>query len=123
MAILIDERTKVVVQGLTGQEGRFHAGRNRAYGTQVGAGVRAGKGGDEVDGVPVFDTVQEAVERTGANTSLIFVPARSAPDAMLEAAGAGLALVVCITENIPVQDMTRVAGYIRGRDVVLVGPN
>jgi succinyl-CoA synthetase alpha subunit len=123
VAILIDENTKVVVQGLTGHEGRFHAGRNRAYGTHVVAGVTPGKGGQQVDGVPVFDTVREAVERTGANTSLIFVPARFAPDAILEAVDAGAALIVCITENIPIQDMTRVYGSIRDKDVVLVGPN
>jgi succinyl-CoA synthetase alpha subunit len=123
MAILIDQDTRLVVQGLTGQEGRFHAGRNRAYGTQVVGGVRAGKGGQEVDGVPVFDTVREAVEATGANASLIFVPASSAPEAIIEAMTSGVALVVCITENIPVQDMTRVMGHMRGRDVVLVGPN
>lgn len=123
MAVLIDERTKVVVQGLTGHEGRFHAGRNRAYGTQVVAGVTPGKGGQDVDGVPVFDTVRQAVEETGANTSLIFVPARFAPDAILEAVDAGVALAVCIAENIPVQDMTRVYNYIRDKDVVLVGPN
>src|SRR5262245_55600560 len=103
MAILIDQDTRLAVQGLTGQEGRFHAGRNRAYGTQVVAGVRAGKGGQEVDGVPVLDTVREAVEETGANASLIFVPASSAPDAIIEAVTSGVALVVCITENIPVR--------------------
>jgi succinyl-CoA synthetase alpha subunit len=123
VAVLIDERTKVVVQGLTGQEGRFHAGRNRAYGTKVVAGVTPGKGGQDVDGVPVFDTVREAVQETGANTSLIFVPARFAPDAILETVDAGLALAVCIAEHIPVQDMTRVYNYIRDKDVVLVGPN
>ena len=123
MAILIDQRTKLVVQGLTGHEGRFHAARNRAYGTQVVAGVTPGKGGQEVDAVPVFDTVREAVEHARANTSLIFVPARGAPDAILEAVDAGVALVVCITEGIPVQDMTRVYSYIRDKPVVLVGPN
>jgi succinyl-CoA synthetase alpha subunit len=128
VSILIDQTTRLVVQGLTGQEGRFHAGRNRAYGTQVVAGVTPGKGGQGVDGVPVFDTVREAVERTDANASLIFVPARFAPDAILEAVTAGVALTVCITENIPVHDMTRVVGYIGDRgggagDVVLVGPN
>jgi succinyl-CoA synthetase alpha subunit len=123
MAILVDQRTKVVVAGLTGQEGRFHAARNRAYGTQIVAGVTPGKGGQEVDAAPVFDTVREAVERTHANTSLIFVPASGAPDAILEAVDAGVSLVVCITEGIPVQDMTCVYSHIRHRDVVLVGPN
>ncbi len=123
MAILIDQRTKLVVQGLTGQEGRFHAARNRAYGTQVVAGVTPGKGGQEVDAVPIFDTVREAVERTHANTSLIFVPARGAPEAIFEAVDAGVALVVCITEGIPVQDMTHVYSYVRDKPVVVVGPN
>jgi succinyl-CoA synthetase alpha subunit len=123
MAVLIDERTKLVVQGLTGREARFHAGRNRTYGTQVVAGVTPGKGGQEVDGTPVFDTVREAVDVSGANTALIFVPARFAADAILEAVDAGVGLAVCITENIPVHDMTTVHSYIGGRDTVLVGPN
>jgi succinyl-CoA synthetase alpha subunit len=123
MAILIDERTKLVVQGLTGREARFHAGRNRTYGTQLVAGVTPGKGGQDVDGTPVFDTVREAVDATAANTALIFVPARFAADAILEAVDAGVGLAVCITENIPVQDMTKVHSYLRGRATVLVGPN
>jgi succinyl-CoA synthetase alpha subunit len=123
VAILIDESTRVVVQGLTGKEGTFHALRNRAYGTKVVAGVTPGKGGEEVDGIPVFDTVTEAVRETGANTSLVLVPARFAADAVLEAADAGVALVVCITEGIPVLDMARVENYLRGKQVALVGPN
>jgi succinyl-CoA synthetase alpha subunit len=123
MAILIDERTKLVVQGLTGREARFHAGRNRTYGTQVVAGVTPGKGGQDVDGTPVFDTVREAVDVTAANTALIFVPARFAADAILEAVDAGVALAVCITESIPVQDMTKVHSYLRRHQTVLVGPN
>ncbi len=123
MAILIDERTKVVVHGITGREGSFHALRNRAYGTQVVAGMTPGKGGQDVDGIPVFDTVAEAVAETGANTSLIFVPARSAADAIYEAADAGIETIVCITEMIPVQDMARVENYLRGKPHVLVGPN
>ena len=123
MAILVDEGTKVVVAGITGSEGTFHSLRNRAYGTQVVAGVTPGKGGQDVEGIPVFDTVEDAVEATGANTSLIFVPARFAAEAIYEAADAGLHLVVCITEGIPVRDMAQVGAYLRGTDTVLVGPN
>jgi succinyl-CoA synthetase alpha subunit len=122
MAVLIDEGTRLVVQGITGKEGAFHALRNRAYGTNVVAGVTPGKGGESVGGIPVFDTVAEAAEATGANTSLVFVPARFAGDAVLEAAA--LPLVVCVTEGIPVQDMARVVNYLgRNRSPVLVGPN
>ena len=123
MAILVDEGTKVVVAGITGSEGTFHALRNRTYGTDVVAGVTPGKGGQDVEGIPVFDTVADAVERTGANTSLIFVPARFAPEAIYEAADAGIGLVVCITEGIPVRDMAQVVAYLRGTGVALVGPN
>jgi succinyl-CoA synthetase alpha subunit len=123
MAILVDAGTKVVVAGITGSEGTFHSLRNRAYGTQVVAGVTPGKGGQDVEGIPVFDTVEDAVEVTGANTSLIFVPARFAAEAIYEAADAGLHLVVCITEGIPVRDMAQVGAYLRGTDTVLVGPN
>ncbi len=123
MAILIDEGTKVVVAGITGSEGTFHALRNRAYGTQVVAGVTPGKGGRDVEGIPVFDAVADAVERTGADTSLIFVPARFAPEAIYEAADAGIGLIVCITEGIPVRDMAQVTAYLRGTEGSLVGPN
>jgi succinyl-CoA synthetase alpha subunit len=123
MAILIDTSTRVVVQGLTGKEGTFHALRNRDYGTRVVAGVTPGKGGEAVDGIPVFDTVIQAVKETGADTSLVFVPARFAADAVLEAADAGVALVVCITEGVPVLDMARVENYLRGKPIALVGPN
>jgi succinyl-CoA synthetase alpha subunit len=123
VAILIDESTRVVVQGLTGKEGTFHALRNRDYGTKVVAGVTPGKGGEQVDGIPVFDTVVEAAKETGANTSLVFVPARFAADAVLESADAGLDLVVCITEGVPVLDMARVENYLRGKPIALVGPN
>jgi succinyl-CoA synthetase alpha subunit len=123
MAILVDEGTKVVVSGLTGREGTFHALRNRAYGTHVVAGVTPGKGGQDVEGIPVFDTIAEAVEATGANTSLIFVPARFAPESIYEGADSDLRLIVCITEGIPVRDMARVASYLRGRPSTLVGPN
>jgi succinyl-CoA synthetase alpha subunit len=123
MAILVDEGTKVVVAGITGSEGTFHSLRNRTYGTDVVAGVTPGKGGRDVEGIPVFDTVADAVERTGANTSLIFVPARFAPEAIYEAADAGIGVVVCITEGIPVRDMAQVVAYLRGTGVALVGPN
>ncbi len=104
MSILVDQRTRLVVQGLTGSQGRFHGLRNRAYGTAVVAGVTPGKGGADVDGIPVFDTVAEAVAATGADTSVVFVPARAAAAAVVEAAAAGIALVVCITEGIPLHD-------------------
>ncbi len=123
MAILVDEITRVVVQGLTGREGRFHALRNRAYGTQVVAGVTPGKAGQDVEGIPVFDTVADAVAETAANTALIFVPPRFAVEAVYEAADAELRLIVCITEGIPVRDLARVTRYLRGRPTTLVGPN
>src|ERR671918_1162134 len=125
MAILIDNATRLLVQGLTGREGTFHAGRNRDYGTNVVAGVTPGKGGSEFDDVPVYDTVAEAVQETKANTSMIFVPARFAADAVLEAHDAGLDVIVAITEGIPAMDMARAVPYIRvgDRDTTLIGPN
>jgi succinyl-CoA synthetase alpha subunit len=125
MSILVDKNTRLVVQGITGREGLFHSQQMLDYGTQVVAGTRPGKGGEWVlDGkVPVFDTVQIAVKATEANTSIIFVPARFAPDAMLEAADAGVELIVCLTEGIPVQDMMRVRSYLDQKKVRLVGPN
>jgi succinyl-CoA synthetase alpha subunit len=125
MSILVDNKTRLLVQGITGNEGLFHTGHMLAYGTNVVAGVTPGKGGEWVlDGkIPVFDSVKLAVEATGANTSIIFVPARFAPDAIFESADAGIALVVCITEGIPVQEMMRVRSYLDQRDVRLVGPN
>jgi len=124
MAILLDQSTRVVVQGLTGSEGTFHTKRNIAYGTNVVAGVTPGKGGQTWEGsVPIFDSVNDAVKEQGANASLIFVPARFAADAMLEAADAGVDLIVCITENIPAADMARVYPYVRGKGIALVGPN
>jgi succinyl-CoA synthetase alpha subunit len=125
MSILIDKNTRLIVQGITGREGIFHTSRMLDYGTQVVAGVTPGKGGEWVlDGkVPVFDTVHRAVEITGANTSVIFVPARFAGDAILEAADAGVPLIVCITEGIPVQDMMRLRWYLDQRVARLVGPN
>ncbi len=123
MAILVDDDTRLVVQGLTGREGRFHALRDRDYGTSVVAGVTPGKGGQDVDGIPVFDTVADAVAEAGANTSLIFVPARFAVDALYEAVDAGIRTIVHITENIPVLDMTHAYNYVRARGATLVGPN
>ena len=123
MAVLLDGDTRVVVQGITGKEGRFHTLRNREYGTNVVAGVTPGKAGQDIEGIPVFDTVSEAVEATGAQASITFVPARFAADAILEAADGGVPLIVCITEGIPVLDMARVANYLRGKDHVLIGPN
>ena len=123
MAILIDDRTRVVVQGITGREGTFHTLRNRAYGTNVVAGVTPGRSGQDVEGIPVFDTMAEAAKETGANASLIFVPARFSADAIFEAADAGVWLIVCVTEGIPIRDMAGVANYLRGKEHVLVGPN
>ena len=123
MAILIGGDTRLVVQGITGREGTFHTLRNRAYGTNVVAGVTPGKSGQDVEGIPVFDTVEEAAGATGANAGLIFVPARFAADAIYEAADAGLGLVVCITENIPVKDMAVAVAYLHGSGTTLVGPN
>ena len=125
MSILVDKNTRLVVQGITGHEGLFHTTQMVAYGTQVVAGVRPGKGGEKVlDGkIPIFDSVKMAVSVTGANTSVIFVPARSAAEALFEAADAGIKLIVCITEGVPVQDMMRVRDYIDKKGVRLVGPN
>src|SRR5712691_5769586 len=124
MPILVDQKTLVLVQGLTGREGRFHALRNRSYGTQVVAGVTPGKGGTDVDGIPVFDTVCEATAATRASASVIFVPARAAADAILESADAGVGLVVCITEGIPANDTARVRAQIRRTGgITLIGPN
>jgi succinyl-CoA synthetase alpha subunit len=123
MAIIVDKQTRLVVQGLTGSEGRFHGLRNRNYGTNVVAGVTPGKGGLDVEGIPVFNTVAEAVSGAGANTTLIFVPARFAVDAIYEAVDAGVGTVICITEHIPAHDMLRVYTYIRPLGVTLIGPN
>jgi succinyl-CoA synthetase alpha subunit len=123
VAVLLDRNTRVVVQGITGKEGQFHSLRNRDYGTQVVAGVTPGKGGQDVGGIPVYETVAEAVEETSADASLILVPARFAAEAILEAADAGVALIVCVTEGIPVLDMARVYSYLRGKGHVLIGPN
>jgi succinyl-CoA synthetase alpha subunit len=123
MAIILDNDTRLVVAGLTGSEGRFHGLRNRAYGTNLVAGVTPGKGGQDVEGVPIFDTVAESVDKAGANTSLIFVPARFAVDAIYEAVDAGIDTVICITEHIPAHDMLRAYTYFRGRGTTMIGPN
>ena len=123
MSILIDENTKVVVQGITGAEGAFHTRQMLEYGTRVVAGVTPGKAGQEVEGVPVFNSVRDARAATGANTGAIFVPPAFAADAVMEAAEAGLGLVVCLTEGIPTLDMIAVRHYLQGKKVRLVGPN
>ncbi|MFH1926928.1 MAG: succinate--CoA ligase subunit alpha [Chloroflexota bacterium] len=123
MSILVDESTRLVVQGITGREGSFHTQQMLEYGTHVVAGVTPGKGGATVCGVPVFDSVREAVEQSVANTSVIYVPAPYAPDAIYEAADAGISLIVCITEGIPVLDMIEVCGYLQRKGVRLIGPN
>jgi succinyl-CoA synthetase alpha subunit len=125
MSILVDKNTRLLVQGVTGREGEFHTRQMLEYGTQVVAGMTPGRGGEwAVDGkVPVFDTVKEAVETTGANASVIYVPARFAPDSILEAADAGLPFVCCITEGIPVLDMIRVRAYLDQKGARLLGPN
>jgi succinyl-CoA synthetase alpha subunit len=123
MAIIVDDETRLVVQGLTGSEGRFHGLRNRNYGTNVVAGVTPGKGGQDVEGIPVFNTVAEAVAEAGANTTLIFVPARFAADAIYEAVDAGIGTVICITEHVPAHEMLRVYTYIRPKGVTMIGPN
>jgi len=123
MAILVDTSTRLVVQGLTGSEGRFHGLRNRSHGTNVVAGVTPGKGGQDVDGIPVFDTVASAVSETDADTAMVFVPAPFAADAMYEAIAAGITTVVCITEGVPAHEMLRIHAHIQGRGVTLIGPN
>jgi succinyl-CoA synthetase alpha subunit len=123
MSILIDKKTRVVVQGITGGEGTFHAQRMIEYGTNVVAGVTPGKGGTTHLGVPVFNTVADAVAETGANASAIFVPPFAAADAIMEGAAAGLAVVVCITEGIPTFDMIKAKTFLRNRPVALIGPN
>jgi succinyl-CoA synthetase alpha subunit len=123
MSVFVDKNTKVVVSGITGREASFHTPLMLEYGTQVVAGVTPGKGGQEAFGVPVFNTVKEAVEQAGANTSLIFVPAPYAADAMLEAANSGIRLVICISEGVPVQDMLPVKRYMDTEGIKLLGPN
>jgi len=123
MSILVNRNTRLIVQGITGREGEFHTRKMVEYGTNVVGGTSPGKGGEWIAGVPVFDTCKEAVDATGANTSVIYVPARFAPDAILEAADSEVSLIVCITEGIPVLDMIRLRAYLDQRKVRLVGPN
>ena len=123
MGILVSKDTKLIVQGITGREGSFHTRQMLAYGTNVVGGVTPGKGGEQAEGLPVFNTVREAVAATGANTSIIFVPPAVAADAVVEAADNGIELVVCITEGIPVHDMLQAAAYARARGTRLIGPN
>jgi succinyl-CoA synthetase alpha subunit len=123
MSILVDENSRIVIQGVTGREGSFHTKQMLEYGTMVAAGVTPGKGGREVEGVPVFNTVKQAVEKQEVNVSCIFVPPPFAADAIMDAASAGIKVIVCITEGIPVLDMVKVARFISDKDVVLIGPN
>jgi len=123
VAIIVDTGTRLVVQGLTGREGSFHGLRNRAYGTKVVAGVTPGKAGQDVAGIPVFDTVADAVRETGANTSMVFVPAPFAADAIYEAVDSGIETVICIAEGLPAHDMLRVYNYIRPKGITMIGPN
>jgi succinyl-CoA synthetase alpha subunit len=123
LSILVDERTRVCVQGITGRDGSFHAKQMVDYGTAVVAGVTPGKGGTEVEGVPVFNTVHEAVEKEGANTSIMFVPARFAVDALYESADAGVKLIVCVSEGVPALEMVTFCRYLEDKDCRLIGPN
>lgn len=123
MSILVNKNTRLLVQGMTGRDGSFHAGKMKAYGTNVVAGVSPGKGGMEVDGIPVFNTVEAAVKATGANTSIIFVPAPLAADAILEASEAGVKLVIAISEGVPTLDMVKVMPYLVKKGTQLIGPN
>jgi succinyl-CoA synthetase alpha subunit len=123
MAILVDSNTKLCTSGITGREGTFHTLNNRSYGTDVVAGVTPGKGGQDVDGIPVFNTVAESVEQAGANAAMVFVPARFAGDAIYEAVDAGIDTVICIAEGLPAHDMLRIYTYIRPKGVTMLGPN
>ena len=123
MSILVDEKSRIVVQGITGNEGTFHTKQMLDYGTVVAAGVTPGKGGQKVEGVPVFNTIKEAVEAEGVNVSCIFVPPPFAADAVMESAAAGMGVIVCITEGIPTFDMVKVASFLKEKEAVLIGPN
>jgi len=123
VAIIVDSSTRLLVQGLTGSEGSFHGLRNKRYGTNVVAGVTPGKGGQDVEGIPVFDTVADAVEATQANTAMVFVPARFAADAIYEAVDSGIGTVICIAEGLPAHEMLRIYTYIRPRGITMLGPN
>jgi succinyl-CoA synthetase alpha subunit len=123
VAIIVDNDTRLVVQGATGREGSFHILRNRDYGTDVVAGVTPGKGGADLEGIPIFDTVAEAVEQAGANTTMVFVPARFAADAIYESVDAGIGTVICIAEGLPAHEMLRIYNYIRPKGITMLGPN
>ncbi len=123
MSILVNKNTKLIVQGITGQAGSYHAKACKEYGTKVVGGVTPGKGGTDLEGIPIFNSVFEAVEKTGANATMIYVPAAFAADAILEAADAGIGVIVCITEGIPILDMVPVKNYLKGKKTVLIGPN
>jgi succinyl-CoA synthetase alpha subunit len=123
MAIVVDRDTRLVVQGATGREGSFHTLRNRSYGTNVVAGVTPGKGGSDLEGIPIFDTVACAVAETDANTTMVFVPARFAADAIYEAVDAGIGTVICIAEGLPAHEMLRIYNYIRPKGITMLGPN
>ena len=123
MSIFVDKNTRLLVQGITGREGMFHTRQCIAYGTNVVAGVTPGKGGQKMDSIPVFNTVKETVDKTGANCSLIFVPPPFAADSILEAASSGIGVIVCITEGIPTLDMVKVVNFLKDKEVALIGPN
>ncbi len=123
MSILVNKNTRLIVQGITGRDGGFHTSKMKAYGTNIVGGVSPGKGGQDVEGIPVFNTVEDAVNATQANTSIIFVPAAFAADSILEAAEGGIKLVIAITEGIPTLDMVRVMPYLKSKGVMLIGPN
>jgi succinyl-CoA synthetase alpha subunit len=123
MSIFVDKNTKLVVQGITGRDGSFHTTQMIKYGTNVVAGVTPGRGGQKVENVPVFNSVAESVKKTGANTSVIFVPAKFAPDAIYESADAGIKLIICISEGIPALEMVKVVAYLKDKDCRLIGPN
>lgn len=123
MSILIDNSTRVIVQGITGRDGQFHAQRMKGYGTQIVGGTSPGKGGSGISGIPVFNTMKEAVTATDANASIIFIPARAAADAIMEAADAGIQLIICISEGIPTQDVIRASHFVEERGAQLIGPN
>lgn len=123
MSILIDKSTRLIVQGITGRDGLFHAKKMKEYGTHVVGGTSPGKGGTDVDGIPVFNTMYDAVEQTKANTSIIFVPARFAADAIMEAADAGIRLIVCIAEGIPTLDVIKAHQFVEQKGAMLIGPN
>ena len=123
MSILVNKNTKLLVQGITGRDGSFHTSKMKEYGTNIVAGVSPGKGGQTVDGIPVFNTVEEAVQATGANTSIIFVPAPLAGDAIMEAGDSGIELVICISEGVPTLDMVKATSYLKKKGVKLIGAN